>query len=165
MLHKSVLRKVISMKKSFAVLVSTVAIVVIGCNQESKPGGPGVTNTPSTSVTTANRPTYGEAEKTFELSVPTLATRLSQGETKAVTISVSRGKNFDQDVTLKFDGVPQGITVDPAAPAIKHGDKEAKLTLHAAPDAALGDFSIGVAGHPSKGPDATTKMNLTVVAP
>ena len=153
------------MKKSFAVLLSTMAVMVIGCNQDSRPGGPGAATTPSTSGTTVNRPTYGEAERTFELSVPTLSTRLAQGETKAIAIGVSRGKNFDEDVTLKVDGVPQGITVNPASSAIKHGDKEAKLTLHAAPDAALGEFTIDVEGHPTKGADASTKLKLTVVAP
>lgn len=150
------------MKKSFAVVMSAVAIAAVGCNQESKPGGTGVGTTPGTTV---NRPTYGEAEGTFELSVPILSSRIAQGDTKTVTISVKRGKNFDEDVTLKFDGVPQGITVNPASPAIKHGDPDAKLTIHAALDAALGDFTVGVVGHPSKGSDATTKLKLTVVEP
>ncbi len=153
------------MKKLFAVVLSAVTVAAVGCNQDSRPGGPGVTSTPGTSTTTANRPTYGEPERAFELSVPTLSTRLAQGETKSVTVGVSRGKNFDEDVALHFDTLPQGITISPTAATIAHGDREVKLTVHAAQDAALGDFTVDVSGHPTKGADAKTKLKLTVVAP
>jgi hypothetical protein len=114
------------------------------------------------SNTSAKAPLYGEADDTFNLSVPFLSTTLKQGETKAVSMGIKRGKNFDQDVGLKFDGLPKGVTLDPASPVIKHGDTEAKLTLKAADDASLGDFTVKVTGHPTKGPDASTEFKITV---
>jgi len=154
------------MKMGLAGLVVTMLLAPIGCSETSTPGGPGAANTPNTSEgknTTANRPAYGPAEGTFELSAPVLSTHLKQGETKTATIGVSRGKNFDEDVTLKFSDIPQGVTVEPTNPTIPHGDKDCKLTLQAASDAALGDFTIKVIGHPTKGADATTTMKLTIV--
>ena len=50
-----------------------------------------------------------------------------------------------------------------ASPMIKHGDTEAKVTLKATDDASLGEFTIKVTGHPSKGADATSEFKITVV--
>ncbi len=156
------------MKSLHAGLVVVALVALNGCSQGT-PGGPGAVNTPSTTpnkpattTTTVQKPVLGQAEETFNLSVPSLSTHLKQGETKAASISLTRGKNFDEDVTLKFDDVPKGITIDPENHVIKHGDKEAKVTFHAADDAALGDFTIKVTGHPTKGVDAKTEFKLTV---
>jgi hypothetical protein len=54
------------------------------------------------------------------------------------------------------------VTLDPASPVIKHGDTEAKITLKAADDAAVGDFTLKVTGHPTKGADAANEFKLTV---
>lgn len=110
-------------------------------------------------------PIAGDPENTFRLDAPNLATTVKQGETKVVTIGVARSKNFDQDVTLMFEGMPEGVTIVPAEPMIKHGEKEVKLNISAAADAAVNDFTIKVIGHPATGPDATNKFNLTVSKP
>jgi hypothetical protein len=146
------------MKRSLAGLLLMALVAFTGCNWGTKatPGGPGATNT------SAKAPLYGQADDTFNLSVPFLSTTLKQGETKAVSMGIKRGKNFDQDVALKFDDLPKGVTLDPASPVIKHGDTEAKLTLKAADDASLGDFTVKVTGHPTKGPDASTEFKITV---
>jgi hypothetical protein len=150
-------------------IVAAVLLAAIGCNEASTPGGPGVTSKPtvsgttSTTSTVANRPVYGEADRTFQLSTPALSTRLKQGETKTVAVALSRGKNFDEDVALKMTDVPQGVTVEPSSPRILHGDKDCKVSIQAAEDAALGEFTINVVGHPAKGADATTTLKLTVV--
>ena len=116
----------------------------------------GITNPPH------RQPAYGEAENTFKLSVPRTSTTLHQGETKEVAIGIERGKNFEGDVTLKFAGGPEGVTIESASPIIKHGDTEAKATLKATADASLGDFTVKVTGHPIKGPDATSELKITV---
>ena len=108
------------------------------------------------------KPPIGNAEETFTMSVPVLSTSLKQGEAKTATISLSRGKNFDEDVTLKFDDIPKGLTIEPPAALVKHGDKEANLTLKAADDAALGDFTIKVTGHPAKGTDAKAELKVSI---
>jgi hypothetical protein len=142
------------MKNVYATLSFAALIALAGCNKGTE-GGPGAR-------TSSNKSGIGQAEDTFSLSLPTLSTRLKQGETKVVAISIKRGKNFDQDVTLKFAGVPQGVTLDPASPVIKHGDTETKLTAKAADDAAVGDFTVTVTGHPAKGADASNDLKLTV---
>jgi hypothetical protein len=98
----------------------------------------------------------------FTLSMPFWTTSLKQGETKAVSIAITREKRFDQDVTFKFDGLPKGITVEPASAVIKNGEPEAKFVLKATDDAALGDFSVMVTGHPMKGADASHEFKFTV---
>jgi uncharacterized membrane protein len=99
---------------------------------------------------------------TFTVSVPTFSTSIKQGETKAVSISINRDKNFDENVTLQFAGLPKGLTVEPTSPVIKHGDTEAKLMLKSEVDAPLGEFTIKVTGHPTKGADASHDFKVNV---
>ena len=87
------------------------------------PGGPGATNT------TAKKPSFREADNTFNLTAS--STSLKQGETKTVLIGIKRGKNFQDDVTVKFTDMPQGVTLDPASLTIKHGETDTKVTLKA----------------------------------
>jgi hypothetical protein len=141
------------MKKAFVGLAVAALLVVAGCNQET-PGGPGDTHKDKGTV-------LGPAEDTFKVSVPTLATHIKQGEMKSVTIGISRGKNFQEDVALKFSDMPKGVMIE-GSPAIKHGDKETAVTLKAADDAAVGDFTVKVMGHPTKGSDAVAKWKITV---
>ena len=143
------------MKTSFAALLALALVTLTGCNQGT-PGGSGITNPPQ------KQPAFGEAEKTFKLSVPRMSTTLHQGETKEVAIGIERGKNFEGDVTLAFADGPEGVTIESASPIIKHGDKEAKVTLKAKADASLGDFTVKVMGHPTEGPDATSELKITV---
>ena len=144
------------MKSLFTGLVATAVIAMTGCSQGT-PGGPGVTKV------TANKPVYGEADDTFNLRLPPMSTSMKQGDTKTVSISIARGKNFDQDVTLKLADVPKGVTLDPSSPVIKRGDTETKLTLKVAADASLGDFTLKVTGQPAKsGAESTNEFKITV---
>jgi hypothetical protein len=129
-------------------------VALVGCGGKDTAGGPGATNP------TGKKPLYGQAENTFNLTAP--STSIKQGETKAVSIGIRRGTNFQEDVTLKFADVPQGVTLDPASPVIKHGETETKVTLKAAADASLGAFTIKVTGHPTKGGDASHEFKITV---
>ena len=78
------------------------------------------------------------------------------------SISIKRNKNFDADVSVKFGEMPKGVTIEPATATIKHGEEEAKFTVKAADDAALGDFSVEVTGTPTSGTAATNKINISV---
>jgi hypothetical protein len=142
------------MRSVFATAVVFGLVAFTGCDRGTS-GGPGATNT-------GGRVHVGQTENTFSLSVPTLATKLKQGESKIVTIGIKRGKNFDEDVALKCENLPQGVTIEPATTEIKHGDSETKVTVKAAPDAAVGTFTVKVTGHPAKGPDATNELKLTI---
>lgn len=143
------------MKKIITVLVVGSIVALSGCDK-STPGGPGVNllHTENASV--------GIEDDTFMLDAPALSTKLAQGEASDIRIGIKRGKNIDQDVTLSFIELPAGVTISPMNPVIKHGDSEAKMTVTAAADAALGDFSIKVMGSPKEGPDATSNLKITV---
>lgn len=145
------------MKKIYVSLVAASLAAFVGCETKSTSGGPGATNR-GTDRSTA----IGQGENSFSLSTPTLATKLKQSESQVADISIKRGKNFDQDVTLKFEDVPKGVTIEPASPVIKHGEKEVKVTVKAAEDATLGDSTVKVIGHPKEGPDAVSQMKLTI---
>jgi hypothetical protein len=99
----------------------------------------------------------------FTLSTPG-STTLKQGEVQTISVGIERDKTFDQDVALKFGEMPKGVTLEPAAPVIKHGSAEAQVAITAAKDASLGEFGIQVTGHPAKGADASHEFKLTVVA-
>ncbi len=144
------------MKRSCIGLLAMAMLGYTGCNQAT-PGGPGVTGPAQ------KPPTYGEADNTFNLSVPRMSTTLNQGGTKEVPIGIERGKNFSEDVTLKFADGPKGVTLASASPVIMHGDTQAKVMLKATEDASLGDFTVKVTGHPTKGADATNEIKITVV--
>jgi len=122
----------------------------------------GTTTSTTTSKSSPNGSMFGNADNTFTLDMPNLTTHLKQGEAKNVTISLKRGKNFSEDVALSFVDVPKGVTIDPASPTVKHSDTEVKLTVKAADDAAVGDFTIKVKGHPTTGADAENTMKVTV---
>ena len=65
-------------------------------------------------------------------------------------------------MTLKFAGVPKGVTVDPASPVIKRGGKETKLTIKVADNASPGEFLVKMTGHPTKGADATNEFKISI---
>jgi len=143
------------MKKVITILALGTIIALSGCDKGTT-GGPGV-NLPD-----KDQATIGLTEDTFSLNTPMLSTKLAQGESTNVTIGIKRGRNIDQDVKLSFNELPAGVTINPTNPVIKHGDPDAKMTVTATADAALGDFSVKVMGHPGTGPDATTELKITV---
>jgi hypothetical protein len=145
-------------------LAAAGLIAMVGCNTGT-PGGPGADKAKEQAKESTLKKIEDKVvqpENTFTLSVPTLSTSLKQGETKVVAVGVHRGKNFDENVAVKFEALPEGVTIDPAAPTIKKGDKETKVNVKAAGDAALGEFSVKVIGHPDKGPDAANTLKLAV---
>src|SRR5438874_1632327 len=95
-----------------ALLVVSSAFLM-GCGQSSPPGGPGAGD---------KQPVVGQGENTFKLEVPALETSIKQGESKTISISISRGKNFTQDVLVDFGQIPNGVTLDLPGFAFKGGD-------------------------------------------
>ena len=142
------------MKSLFAGFAVLTLAALIGCNQGT-PGGPGAAD---------KKPAYGQADDTFNLSVPAISSSLKQGEQTEATVGIKRAKNFGEDVSLKFADVPEGVTIDPASPVIKHGDTDAKFAFKAGDEAPLGDFKVKVTGHPTKGGDAQVEFKLTIAA-
>ena len=143
------------MKRILAGCAIAMFMACVGCDKGSS-GGPGVSKSDS------GRNVVSQADETFSLSPPTLSTSVKQGEMKKITIGIHRGKNFAEDVHLKFDNVPKGVTFDPSSPTLKASEKEQEITVKAADDAAIGDFNIKVTGQPTKGPPATNEFKLKV---
>ena len=136
---------------------------------------------PGATEITANKPVVQPVDPTLKLDVPMVPREGSRGPTtrsfwrcaKDVNPAQAGGdegtrdryrarQNFDEDVTLKFTGLPKGVTFDPASPVIKRGEKETKLTIKVADDAPPEDFMVKMTGHPTKGADAKNEFKITV---
>jgi len=79
----------------------------------------------------------GAGDKKLKVTGPGTAVSVKPGATEQFTVSVAR-TNFDDDVTLDFKGLPDGVTVeDPHK--IDKGVKEKKFTLKADKDAKEND--------------------------
>ena len=143
------------MKRFSASYAFLTLVALAGCT-DGTPGGPGV------NVDKSEKAVIGQTDDTFNLSVPMLSSTVQQGGKTEATLGIKRAKNFDQDVTLKFAELPDGVTLDPANPMIKHGDAETKITFSATDAALAGDYKIKVTGHPTKGGDANVEFKLSV---
>src|SRR5262245_2949345 len=136
-----------------------VSLLACGCGPTGTSGGPGAkTNGGKTDHTVLGTP----SAETFDINVPATSTSIKQGESKAIVLSLKRGTNFDEDVKLKFENVPKGVTIEPAPAMIPKSEREARVTIKAADDAALGDFTIKVTGEPSRGKAATNTLKVKV---
>jgi hypothetical protein len=146
------------MKAIFSGFIVLSLIGLIGCTSSSdKVGGPGATNT-----TDKSPPLGGPKEGTFHLNPPRVADSIKQSASDVVTISIDRGKNFDEDVALAFEDVPDHVTLDPKISSIKKGEKEAKVTVKVGEKAGLGKHDIKVIGKPTKGDTAETHFTINV---
>jgi len=136
--------------KWFASAITALTLgALVGCNT-SPPGG----STPSVG---------GKRSSTFNLKAPATATTVQQGATQEVKITVDRGRDFKEDVTLKVEDVPAGLTVDPMQPVVKGADKEdIKLQVTAAADAKPGDYTLRVTGVPAEGVSTPVDFKVTV---
>ncbi|HZU97448.1 MAG TPA: hypothetical protein VFF73_12180 [Planctomycetota bacterium] len=141
------------MKKMLGALLFVALAAGLGCHSGSS-GGPG-TEDPS------KEHYVGNPDESFNIVM--VETQIRQGETKTVTIPIKRTVNFEEDVTLSFEDMPRGITVDDPHPKIKHGEPGARVQLTAADDASLGDFTLKVTGHPTRGGDAVNDFKLKVL--
>ena len=144
------------MKLTTMMIMGGAALALYGCNQDSTPGGPG------TALPESEKPMMGQTDNTFTLDVPMIATTIKQGEKDTVSIGIKRGTDFSQDVSLKFDNVPIGVTIEPAAPRISKAEENVELTVHASADAALGDFVVKLTGEPDAGAAAMADFSLTI---
>jgi hypothetical protein len=140
------------MNKSLLTFGLLTLVALSGCRSGTA-GGPGA-------VDQNNQPMVGQADQTFKLLMP--ETVMRQGETKSVSITIERSLNFSEDVALAFAELPQGLSMDISNPVINRGDSEARITLTAAPDASLGDFSFQVTGTPTNGSNATNSFRVTI---
>lgn len=101
----------------------------------------------------------------FKIGTPILDTRITQGETVSVTISLNRGEKFKRDVTLDIRA-SKGISVEPTQAVVKGNEKpDVALRITAAKDANLGEYKVFVTGTPETGEATSTEITVKVVAP
>lgn len=135
------------MKTAMTIVLTLVLVAASGCQSSSPKGG---------SVL------KGEG---FKIAVPTLDTKLKQGETQSVTVSLERGDYFKQDVKLQIEA-SKGISVEPTSVVIKASDKpDVQLRIAAAQNAAFGEYSVSVKGIPKTGESTSTTFTVKVVSP
>jgi len=130
------------------VLVLSLAIVgLIGCNSDT--GGKKDNNT--------------KRSETFSLKGPETSTTIKQGDKHTVKVTVNRGNDFKQDVSLSAEA-PKGLSVDLDPKELKagSGDETVTATVTADKDAAVGDHEIAVSAKPKEGNSANVKIKVKV---
>ena len=103
----------------------------------------------------------------FKIAVPTFDTKIKQGETQSISLSLERGDSFKQDVTLEIKlSKGEAITFDPAKVLVKAGDKpDVQIMITVPKNAAIGEYKVAVTGTPTTGEPTATEFNVNVVAP
>jgi hypothetical protein len=129
-------------------------LVLPGCSEESTPGGPGA-------ATTTSDGEPANEESTFTLNLPTGATNIEQGMSENVTISVDRGDNFTEAVSLQFQP-PAGVTVEPQEATIAAGQDEVEVSIRAEASATPGEQIIEITGMGGSGPPAKGQLQIEV---
>lgn len=127
-----------------AATVCALGLAAAGCNQSS-PGGH-----------TENK------NDSFTIKAPAMATNVKQGDRQTVTLTLDRGKDFKQNVTLAADQ-PKGLKVELGNKTVNNSDKaEVSLTIEADKEAPLGDQVIKITGKPESGKDTFVDVKVKV---
>jgi uncharacterized membrane protein len=101
----------------------------------------------------------------FKIVTPASDTKIKQGETASVTISLNRGDFFKRDVTLEIKA-SKGISVEPTQAVVKASEKpDVAIRITAPKDAAIGEYKISVKGTPATGEATSTEITVKVVSP
>ena len=133
------------MKTTIMIVMTLILTVALGCQS---PRGGGMSG--------------GEG---FKIVTPTFDTKIKQGETQNVTISLQRGEYFKRDVRLEIRP-SEGISVDPTNVLVKGSDNpDVGLQIAAAKDANLGEYRVHIKGTPETGEPTSTEFKVKVVAP
>jgi uncharacterized membrane protein len=133
------------MKTACAIVMSLFFIGALGC---TSPRGGGMAG--------------GEG---FTINTPPFDTRIVQGDTQSLTISLNRGVNFKRDVTMEIKAY-KGISVTPTKTVVKASEiPEVQLRITAPKDAALGEYKIYLTGTPDTGEATSTEFTVKVVSP
>jgi hypothetical protein len=158
----------------FSVLIALLSAGLVGCHKESPKGGPGkdvvkehqqtkVETGPGGEVTRKEERTTEvgtDKSNTFAVKDPGTV-HVKQGESKDVTISIDRGRKFEQAVTLTFKP-DAGIKVAPETVTIPGKDHKAEVHVSADPKATVGSHSVEVKGNPETGASTALKIAIDV---
>lgn len=142
-------------------LVIASIFVVSGCNngdmqQDEPTGGPGA------DVRSDQDQEPQQEEQTFTPSLEEESLEVPAGQEKEMTLSIDRGDQFDQTVTVQVTP-PEGLTADPEQLELESGQTEGKITLKAGADAPVGEeMSIEIQFQPESGDSVTKQLTVTV---
>lgn len=100
----------------------------------------------------------GGADDSFTMTVDPGKMDLNQGAKKDIKVSVKRGKNFKDKITVTFK-TKEGVTVDPAKKELGGEDTSFNATVTAAKDAATGKHEVVIMGD---GGGRAAKLTLDV---
>jgi hypothetical protein len=171
-------RRGLAMKRIFAALTVAGLAAAIGCNQTSGPATGTRTTTTKTKTTTrdAGPGTTTDQKSTteeskpgvlggitgsdkFTIRGPLISTTVKQGETRQVEITVSKGKDFMDDIKLTFEP-DKGLKVEPPTAEVKASDKGGKVAFKVTADKAtpVGEHHIKV----NSTPPAKEPLDITI---
>lgn len=140
-------------------LVAASLVAVIGCNGsgvDEQAGGPGA------DVRSDQDQEPQQEAKTFTPSLDQENLELPAGQEKEMTLSIERGDQFDQTVTVEIKP-PQGITAEPKTIELQSGQTEGKVTFKAASDAAVGEEqAVELTFQPESGESVKKQLMVTV---
>ena len=135
------------MKRILMSAVVLAAAGLLGCNQSER-GGKISDKTPG--------------KQTFTISAPNTSTTIKQGEKHAVKLTLDRGKEFKETVTLNADP-STGLSVDLDPKKVKPGDPEAVTAMvSVGKDAKEGDHMVKVTAKPETGNAVDVEFKVTV---
>ena len=132
------------MTRLFTIGLALVICTSLGCSGTSSTGG-------------------DAAGKSFKLTGPATATTIKQGTTQTVELSLSRDKEFKEDITVKVETPPKGLSASVKQATIKASeDIKPQIEVKADKDAAIGEHTIKITATPAKGTNATTEFKVKV---
>lgn len=101
----------------------------------------------------------------FKLGQPMSTVKMKQMETRAVKVSVHRGKFFKQDI--KLEARPsEGLSVEPTEAVVKANEPgDVYFRITAPKDAAVGEYRVFIKGYPEDGEPTQTEIRVSVSAP
>ena len=132
------------MKKFLAATaVALFALTSVACNKSPEGGSPGT-------------------KDSFTVSGPTTSTTIKQGNKETVTVTLNRGSDFKKKVALDVKA-PEKVKATFDKSSVAAGDdKDVKLTIDVAMDAAIGDHVIKVTATPESGTATVLEVKLSV---
>ncbi len=159
------------MKRFIVGLCVAGLVAFTGCSNTSSTGGrPGTgglgggktTGTGATGTPT-NAP-HGNRE-TFELKGPTGTEKVEQGTSVKFKLSISRGKDFKDNVMLKAESPDPKLHVTLEPNEFRGSEnKDVEVTVAADPDAKIGEDHVRITGTPQSGNPTTLDVKVDVTA-
>lgn len=135
------------MRRFLMAAAMLAATGLVGCNQSER-GGKTTDDTPGSS--------------TFKVKAPTMSTTIKQGDRQTVKLTIARGKDFKEAVTLKAEP-PAGVSVDLEPKKVKPSDGETvNATVSVDKGASLGDQVVKVTATPETGNATSVDFKVKV---